>query len=100
MAFDEAVANRVRKALTRRKGIAEKKMFGGISFLLNGNMCCGVIDKNLCLRLGEEGATTALGESHTRPMDFTGKPMKSMVFVGPAGYRADDDLKRWVEESR
>jgi TfoX/Sxy family transcriptional regulator of competence genes len=96
MAFDESVAARVRKALVRRKGVTEKKMFGGIAFLLNGNMCCGVLGDVLLLRLGSEGASEALREPHTRLMDFTGKPMKSMVYVAPAGFATDQALRSWL----
>lgn len=90
MAFDETVAARVRKALGRRAGITEKRMFGGLAFLLHGNMCCGVVGKDLMLRLGE-GAARALEEPHVRPMDFTGKPLKTMVYVKPGAA-----LERWV----
>lgn len=72
-------------------------MFGGLAFLLNGNMCCGVVKDRLMLRLGPEGVEKALKAPHTQPMDFTGKPMKSMVYVRPEGYEADEDLERWVE---
>ena len=99
MAYDEAVAGRVRVVLKRRKGVSERKMFGGIAFMLNGNMCCGVIDKDLVLRLGDERAAAALQERHTREMDFTGKPLKSMVYVAPAGFRSDDDLRAWVKRA-
>jgi len=99
VAYDEAVAERVRKALRRRKGVTERKMFGGIAFMLNGNMCCGVLERDLMLRLGDEGAAKALEERHTRPMDFTGKPLKSMVYVAPAGFRTDAALKAWVKRA-
>ncbi len=99
MAYDEAVAHRVRKVLQSRKDITERKMFGGIAFLLNGNMCCGVIGSDLVLRLGEDGAAQALKERHTSEMDFTGKPLKSMVYVCPAGYRSDADLRTWVKRA-
>ncbi len=99
MAYDEKVAARVRGAVTRRKGITEKKMFGGLSFLLHGNMCCGVIGEDLVLRLGEQDASNARREAHTRPMDFTGRAMKSMVYVAPAGYRTDEKLSRWLERA-
>jgi len=97
MAYSEELAECVRGVLKRRKGISEKKMFGGLSFLLNGNMACGVIGEELVLRLGNEGSAEALEEAHTRAMDFTGRPMKSMVYVEPAGFRADADLKAWVD---
>jgi TfoX/Sxy family transcriptional regulator of competence genes len=74
-------------------------MFGGIAFLLNGNMCCGVLKSDLVLRLGEDGAVKALREPHTRVMDFTGKPLRSMVYVSPAGYRADVALRTWVKRA-
>jgi TfoX/Sxy family transcriptional regulator of competence genes len=96
MAHSEAVAERVRKTLKRRKGVTERKMFGGLSFLLNGNMCCGVIDSNIVLRLGERGAEKALEERHVAEMDFTGTPLASMVYLRPAGYESDEDLKRWI----
>ena len=99
MAYDEALAERVRKVLRRRKGITEQKMFGGLAFLLRGNMCCGVIGKNLVLRLGEEGAAEALVEAHTRPMDFTGRPMKTMIYVAPEGCASDEALERWVGDA-
>jgi TfoX/Sxy family transcriptional regulator of competence genes len=99
MAYDEAVAERLRKVLARRKGVNEKKMFGGIAFLMNGNMCCGVVDKNIVLRLGNEGAEKALDEKHTRVMDFTGTPLASMVYLRPAGYETEEDLRGWVKRA-
>lgn len=99
MAYDERLAERVRNVLKRRKGFSEKKMFGGICFLLNGNMCCGVTTEELMLRLGPEKAAEALEEPHTREMDFTGRPMKSMVYVMPGGYRDEADLIDWVQRA-
>ena len=99
MAYEDAVADRVRKILKRRKGISERKMFGGIAFMLNGNMVCGVIKKDLVLRLGKERAAKALSEPHTREMDFTGKAIKSMVYIDPAGYESDDQLRAWVQRA-
>jgi TfoX/Sxy family transcriptional regulator of competence genes len=99
MAFSEALADRVRDALGKRKGITERKMFGGLAFLLNGNMCCGVMGDQLMLRLGESGAVEALAEPHTLPMDFTGRPMKNMVYVEPAGLASEEALRRWVGQA-
>jgi TfoX/Sxy family transcriptional regulator of competence genes len=99
MAFDQSVAARVRKTLARTPGVVEKKMFGGLAFLVDGHMCCGVLGTTLVLRLGEEGAAEALREPHTRPMDFTGKPMKSMIYVAPEGYGPDAALRRWVRQA-
>lgn len=96
MAYDEGVAERLRDALAAESGLSEKKMFGGVAFLLDGNMCCGVNGENLMLRLGAEAAADALERPHARPMDFTGRPMKGFVFVDPPGYESDADLEAWV----
>jgi hypothetical protein len=71
-------------------------MFGGLAFMLNGNMCCGVLGKMLVLRLGEVGSSAALREPNTRLMDFSGKPMKTMVYVDPAGFASEAALRDWV----
>ena len=99
MAYNEKLAERVRKILKRRRGFAERKMFGGICFLLHGNMSCGVVDERLMLRLGNEGAAEALRHPHTSEMDFTGKPLKSMVYVRPEGLRTKPALERWVKRA-
>ena len=99
MAHDEELAERIRKRLQRRKGVTERKMFGGLAFLLNGNRCCGVSREGLMLRLGNDGASAALQESHTREMDFTGKVLKSMVYVDSTGHQADADLHSWIERA-
>lgn len=99
MPYSEQLAARVRKLLARRKGITEKKMFGGLCFLLNGNMCCGVVHDELVLRLGPEGAPQALQQPNTREMDFTGKPIKSMVYLTPAGHKQDADLRQWITQA-
>ena len=99
MAFDEAVAARMRKALARRKGVTERRMFGGLALLLDGNMCCRVLGDRLVFRLGAEGAAEVLREPHTRPMDFTGRAMASMVYVAPEGYATEPALRRWVSRA-
>ncbi len=99
MAYDELVAVRIRQMLARRKNITEKKMFGGVAFMAGGHMCVGVVKDHLCLRLGDEGTVAALQEPHTRPMDFTGKPMRSMVYVDPPGFESDDDLRGWINRA-
>ena len=96
MAFDEAVAGRVRKALAGSPDVVEKRMFGGIAFMLRGNMCCGVIGNRLMLRVGPDGYEAALSRPHSKAMDFTGKPMKGLVYVEPAGFASAGDLKAWV----
>jgi TfoX/Sxy family transcriptional regulator of competence genes len=96
MAYDEALAVRVRALLSRRRGISERPMFGGLAFLLNGHMACGVQGSLLVLRLGPEGAAAALQRPHTRPMDFTGKPLAGMVYVEPDGWRREAELRNWL----
>ena len=96
MAYDEGLAQRVREMLAEHSGITEKKMFGGIAFLLRGNMCCGVVGDDLMVRVGPGAYEDSLRLPAARPMDFTGRPMKGFVFVGPDGYESDDDLDAWV----
>ncbi len=97
MAYDEKLANRIRGILAGQKGAGEKKMFGGIAFMLNGNMCCGAIDDLLMARVGPNQYEAALKLPHVRPMDFTGKPMKGYVYVEPEGYKEDVYLKIWID---
>ena len=97
MAFDEALAERVREALTGRAELSERKMFGGIAFMLAGNMAVGIVGDDLMVRLSAEDAERALAEPHVRPMDFTGRPPKNMVFVDSQGTEADEDLAAWVD---
>ncbi|MBW6504233.1 TfoX/Sxy family protein [bacterium] len=99
MAFDEAVAGRVREALAGAPNVVEKKMFGGIAFMVRGNMCCGVIGDRLMLRVGPKGYETALSRPHASAMDFTGRPMKGLVYVDPAGFASPRDLKAWIEKA-
>src|ERR1700734_2105661 len=96
MAFSEALALRIRAALARKKNIEKKKMFGGVGFLLNGNMLVGVWRDSLCVRLGPEQAEEALLEPHVKEFDITGRPMKGWVLVEPEGIESDDELKGWI----
>jgi TfoX-like protein len=96
MAYDEGLATRVRDVLGDRPGLAEKKMFGGLAFLLHGNMACGVRGDDLMVRVAAEEADTALDEPGARPFDMTGRPMKGWLLVAPDGHAADEDLRRWV----
>ena len=96
MAYSEVLADRIRETLGDRAELSERKMFGGIAFMLGGHVACGVIGEELLVRLGPDGER-ALAEPHTRPMDFTGKPMKTSVFVAPEGTESDSDLASWVE---
>ena len=102
MAFDEGLADRVRSLLeerTRRAGyrLLEKRMFGGLVFMLNGNMCCGVRNTELMLRLSNEGAEEVAQRPHARPLDPTGKRIRSLVMIHAHGTDLDQDLEAWVE---
>jgi len=96
MAFDEKLVERVRKELEGRRGVEERKMFGGLTFMVRGNMACGVDKDRLMVRVGPEGMEAALKRPHAKPMDFTGRPMKGFVLVGPAATETDDGLDAWV----
>jgi len=97
MAFDERLAQRIRGSLGRRKGLVEKKMFGGVAFLLNGNMCVGVHKSDLIVRLAPEETDAALTQAHTRRFDLTGRPMKGWILVEQAGLKSDAKLSKWIE---
>jgi TfoX/Sxy family transcriptional regulator of competence genes len=77
----------------------EKKMFGGLTFMVAGRMACGVVHDELMVRVGPDGHDAALAEPHTRPMDFTGRPMRGMVYVDPAGVASDADLASWLDRA-
>ena len=96
MAYCEERADRIRKALQGVEGITERKMFGGLSFMLAGNMCCGTANSDLVVRVGPDGYEDALEQPHARVMDFTGRPLRGMVYVAPAGYEADQALTEWI----
>lgn len=96
MAFDDRLADRVRSALARQAGVTEKRMFGGLCFLLHGHMCCGIVGDTLMVRVGPDAYDAALDEPHAREMDFTGKPLRGMVYVAPDGLITDSALASWV----
>ena len=98
MAYDEQLAERVRAVLAGEEGLTERKMFGGLAFMLDGNMACGIVRDELMLRLGPEAADRALDGPHVRQMDFTGQPMPGMVFVTPPGLEGDE-LDGWVGQA-
>ena len=98
MAYDEDLADRVRELLPRGQAVTERQMFGGLAFMLGGHMFCGIVKDALMVRLGPEAAGRALDQPHVRPMDFTGRPMKGMVFIYPAGLH-DDRLRQWVDDA-
>jgi hypothetical protein len=96
MAYDERLANRIRRALGMRDDITERKMFGGLAFLCRGRMCCGIVGGDLMVRIPTEEIATVMQGRHVRPMDFTGKPLKGFVYVSPAGFRTDAALRTWL----
>jgi TfoX/Sxy family transcriptional regulator of competence genes len=97
MSYDERIAVRVRALLGKRRDVVERKMFGGLTFMVNGAMCCGVTSEALVVRVGPADYERALAEPHARPMDFTGRPLVGMVYVDPPGYRTAPALSRWVQ---
>ena len=98
MAYDEQSADPVRELMASEPGLIERKMSGGLAFMLDGHMCCGIVGDELMLRLGIDGAEDALEHDHVRPMDFTGRPMAGMVFVSAEGLRGTA-LRRWVQRA-
>lgn len=97
MAYDETVAARLRDIFNDRDDVVEKKMFGGIAFMMRGNMCCGVVRDELMARVGADQHDEALARPHARVMDFTGKPMKGFIYVAPEGFATKKDLQGWVK---
>lgn len=96
MACNEQLVERVRAVLKRTRGTAERRMFGGVCFTLNGNMACGVVRADLMVRVGHDRYEEALKQPHAREMDFTGRAMKGYVFVAAPGIKSDSSLKDWV----
>jgi len=97
MAFDELLAERVRALLDGEAGASERKMFGGLCFMLFGNMALGIVGDELMVRVGPEGWSASLELASAREMDFTGRSMKGMVFVSTDGIAEDEELAAWVE---
>ncbi len=98
MAYDESLAERVRLELAYREGVSERRMFGGLCFMLHGNMALGIDKDRLMVRVGPEGYEAALQKPHARPMDMTGRPMRGFVVVPPKALGKEKDLRSWVEE--
>lgn len=96
MACDEKLAKRIRAVLSDTPSVSEKRMFGGIAFMLRDHMCVGVVDSTLMARVGPDEYATALSQSHVREMDFTGKPLRGYVYVDPEGIRSAEDLRAWI----
>ena len=98
MAYDEKLVERIREVIIGMPGLSERKMFGGLCFSVNEYMACGVQKKDLVIRVGPQNYDRALSRKHTRPMDFTGKPMTGYVYVSESGYKRKADLERWVSQ--
>jgi TfoX/Sxy family transcriptional regulator of competence genes len=96
MAYDEGLAERIRSVLS---DVTEKRMFGGLAFLVAGRMSVGIVKDELMVRIGPERYEELLAKPHARAMDFTGRPMKGFLFIAPEGFEADADLERWVEDA-
>lgn len=100
MAYDEELAARIRNRLDDPLGVSEKKMFGGVAFMVYGNMSVGIVGRVLMVRLGQAEYEKALKEPFVRPMDFTGKPLKGFVYVDPEGIETDKQLDGWLDRAR
>ena len=96
MAYDEGLAQRIRETLSDRSDVAERKMFGGLCFMVRGHMSCGIVKDELMVRVGKDAYEDSLTLPHAREMDFTGRAMKGMVYVAQDGLEADADLAAWV----
>ena len=96
MAYDEKLAGRVRELLSSKRNVAEKKMMGGLTFMVNNKMCVGILNDELMARIDPEVYESALERKGCREMDFTGRPMKGFVFVDPEGTKSKKDLEYWL----
>jgi TfoX/Sxy family transcriptional regulator of competence genes len=100
MAYDEALAARVRAEVASRpeaRDVSERRMFGGLAFMVAGNMFCGIVNNDLMLRVGPDAFDAALTRPGVRPMDFSGRPMRGMVYVSPEGLSAQEALADWLD---
>lgn len=98
MGYDEKLVERIRAKLKGTRGLTEKKMFGGVGFMINGNMACGVNKVDMIVRLSDEDSEAALKLAHVRLFDMTGRPMKGWIMVGPQGTSSDKAVQGWVEK--
>ena len=96
MAYDEKLAERIRAQLADQPDLTEKKMFGGIGFMVRGNLACGVIGTEMCVRVGPQAHAQALARPGARPFDFSGRPMEGWIYVGEQGFAAEKALRAWV----
>ncbi len=98
-AANETLIARIRPLMNRRKGSSEQKMFGGVCFMINGNMCVGPWKGSLIVRLAKDKHDETQSEPYAKPMDITGKVMKGWARIAPGGIKSDDDLKEWVSRA-
>lgn len=98
MAYDEKLAARIRAALSGQHPLTERKMMGGLCFMLGGTMCCGATGAALMVRVGKDGYDEALTKPHVRPLEFGGRRPSGFVLVDPPGHRAAAGLKRWIAQ--
>ncbi len=96
MSYDEGLGERIREVMHDLHGVEERKMFGGLAFLIRGHMAVGIVKDELMVRVGVEAYDRLIEKPHTRPMDFTGKPMKGFLYVDSAGLEDDHALAHWV----
>jgi hypothetical protein len=99
MAYNQELAVRVRQLLQGQPGLEERKMFGGLTFMVMGHMCCGVHEEDLMVRIGSDGYEDALAEPGARLMDFTGRPLRGFLFIGPEGYGTAEGMRRWLDRA-
>jgi TfoX/Sxy family transcriptional regulator of competence genes len=99
MVYNESLASRIREIFAGGDDVTEKKMFGGIAFMVKGHMAAGIVGDDLMLRIGEEGYEAALKRPHVRPMDFTGRPMRGMIYVVAAGIKTREALSSWLDKA-
>ncbi|MEK6236148.1 MAG: TfoX/Sxy family protein, partial [Planctomycetales bacterium] len=99
MPYDEQTAKRIRKRMSRRQGVQEKKMFGGVGFMLNGNMCVGAWKEFLILRIGLDAYEDGLNQPFVQEFDITGRAMRGWIMIHPDGFAEDDDLADWIRQA-
>jgi TfoX/Sxy family transcriptional regulator of competence genes len=99
MAYDEVLAERIRMALSSRRDVVERKMFGGIAFMIRGHMSCGIVGPALMLRVDPDDEGRLLRLPHVRPMDFTGRPMRGFLYVDPPGVSTPAGLRAWIRRA-
>jgi hypothetical protein len=99
MSYEEAAAKRVRAVLAAVPNVAERRMFGGLAFMVGGHMACGVVGDELMVRVGPDAYESALADRHAREMDFTGTPLKGFVFVAPPGFATEEALRAWIDRA-